>query len=79
VNLTSGPSLFLWQTGDGSVSTFTRDGKPWPTIGIKCEDIHALRTALLKAEVEIVVFQDDGCGMVLKCFDPFGNMLVIVE
>src|SRR5690349_11237029 len=31
VNLPSGPSLFVWQTGDGSVATFTRDGVPYPT------------------------------------------------
>ena len=79
VKLPDGPTLFLWQTGDGSVATFTRDGDPWPTIGIRCEGIHDLRESLAAAGVRIPFFQDEGFGWVMKCFDPYGNMLVLYE
>jgi catechol 2,3-dioxygenase-like lactoylglutathione lyase family enzyme len=79
LRLEEGPTLFLWRTGDVTAATFTVDGQPFPTIGVRASDIGALHERLATAGVHITMFQDEGFGMVMKFFDPYGNMWVAYE
>jgi hypothetical protein len=42
-------------------------------------DITALRDRLAAAGTPIPIFEDAGFGLVMKFFDPFGNMWVASE
>ena len=79
LELPTGPSLFLWRTQDATSGNFTRDGEPMPSIGIRTRDVHLLHTQLQSLGVQITVYQDEGFGVVLKFYDPFGNLLVVYE
>ena len=79
LQLPAGPSLFLWRTHDETNGNFTRDGQPMPSIGIRTGDVHRLHALLQSLDVPITVYQDEGFGVVLKFYDPFGNMLVVYE
>jgi glyoxylase I family protein len=77
VRLEQGPTIFLWQTSDATSGSFTRNGEPWPQVGIATQDIEAVHAMAQAQGLRIVLFEDHGCGLVLKFFDPFGNMLVL--
>jgi catechol 2,3-dioxygenase-like lactoylglutathione lyase family enzyme len=79
VQLPAGPSLFLWRTQDATTGNFTRNGEPMPSIGIRTRDVKRLHARLQRLGMQITVYQDEGFGVVLKFYDPFGNLLVVYE
>ena len=79
LQLPTGPSLFLWRTHDETDGNFTRDGQAMPSIGIRTGDVKRLHMLLQSLGVQITVYQDEGFGVVLKFYDPFGNLLVVYE
>ena len=74
-----GPNLFLFRTNDQTVATFTVDGEPYPTIGVQVSDIAALRDRLTAVGARITMFESADFGVVMKFFDPYGNMWVAHE
>ena len=61
----------------GSSGNFSRDGEPWPQVGIRARDIEAIHRMASEQGLPIQFYEDHGCGMVLKFWDPFGNLLVV--
>ena len=83
IELSEGPNINLWVTDDKTTSTFTIDGKPFPTIGIEVENIDELITSIKSSGTD---FEGDGYPILdeegrkfFRFFDPTGNMIVIHE
>ncbi|OBZ16417.1 VOC family protein [Bacillus sp. FJAT-26390] len=73
-------NIFLWQTSDGSSSTFTVNGEPFPTIGFQVDDMDALCKKISEAGVKVhgdpLAPPVEEGRRFLKFFDPDGNLLV---
>jgi catechol 2,3-dioxygenase-like lactoylglutathione lyase family enzyme len=79
LKLDGGPHLFLFRTGDKTTATFTVDGQPYPTIGAQTSNIAALHEKLVAASTQIVQYTNEDYGILMKFFDPFGNMWAVYE
>src|SRR5436309_1607674 len=76
LNLESGPTLFLWQTRDNTVATFTVNGQPFPTLGVEVIDIAVLHDKLAATGTSVQKVEDTPSGMIMRFFDPYGNMWI---
>lgn len=81
IELDNGPNINLWQTNDVITSTFTVEGKPFPTIGIEVENIEEIINSVIELGTD---YEGDGSPVVdeegrkfFRFFDPTGNMLVV--
>lgn len=83
IDLHEGPNINLWKTDDKTTSTFTVNGKPFPTIGIEVEDIEQVISSIQDSGVD---YEGDGRPTIdeegrkfFRFFDPTGNMIAVHE
>ncbi|MHA7966711.1 VOC family protein [Paenibacillus sp. CAU 1782] len=83
IELNEGPNINLWKTDDKTTSTFTVDGKPFPTIGIEVENIDQVIASIKESGSDyegngLPVIDEEGRKF-FRFFDPTGNMIVVHE
>ncbi|PZT53279.1 VOC family protein [Paenibacillus silvae] len=83
IDIGEGPNINLWKTTDRTTSTFTIDGKPFPTVGIEVENIDRIINMVIESGTD---YEGDGIPVVdqegrkfFRFFDPTGNMIVVHE
>lgn len=83
IDLDEGPNINLWKTDDLTTSTFTVDGKPFPTVGIEAENIDQIINWVTESGTN---YEGDGSPTIdeegrkfFRFFDPTGNMIVVHE
>ncbi len=79
LTLQEGPMLMLWETKDKTNANFTYNGQTMPVLLYRTEQIHELQDNLKSLGVEIIFYQDEGFGWVLKFIDLNGNMWGVIQ